>query len=601
MPTIEGGPGDDELFGGSDGETILGAGGSDTIHGGDGDDTIYGSAPDAPDAVLISFEDFEDGASGWSDNRTETGGSFGTFLGRFGGEGDTTGTGGAPVEKTFDLAEGFSAVVIEFDLYVIDSWDAFGQWHSNADGDVFRIRINGTEIAAEPFQHGHYGGGLDDPRSSTVTIDGVTYSVTFTPVETAQNMGFSGWSDEVWRVRIEVTDYTGDQLTLGFAATTNSGIEDESFGIDNLSVVSTNDPSVDVLQADGHDLLFGGAGNDTLFGGSGDDTLYGGSGDDTIVTGTGEDVIVLTRDAGSDVVTDFDMTLTDGRTTDQIDVSDLTNADGSPVTWRDVTVTTANPDGTGDAVLNFPNGERLTLQGVSAADVSGKEQLMAIGIPCFAAGTPILTPSGWRPVETLDKDEMVQTSQGPLRIIWTGHRSLGRQDLEGCPDWKPVHFPAGAIGNHAVLRLSPQHAVLMRDALGREVLVRATHLAEIGFGNARLASGVRSVRYHHILLARHAIVSAGGALVESFYPGPQAMAMLDWPARLAVVTAIVLNSGHGAAVDGRGLAQLYGPRVAPLAGRKGLARVCCPAGGGPGEAIRGSGAAPVATRIALPG
>jgi len=322
---------------------------------------------------------------------------------------------------------------------------------------------------------------------------------------------------------------------------------------------------------DGDDVLDGGTGNDILSGGRGNDTLIGGAGNDTITTGEGADVIVLRGGGGADRITDFNITRADGRAIDQINVSDLTNAQGGPIGWRDVIVTDTNGDGTGDAILTFANGESIVLEGVSVAEAQGRQNLISIGIPCFTTGTPILTPSGWQPVEALVAGDEVITTEGVQRIVWAGNRNLSETDLARHPEWKPVHFPAGAIGNTKALRLSPQHAVLMRDIFGAKVLVRAKHLAELGFAGARVAQGVRSICYYHVLLERHAILCAAGAPAESFYPGVLAMEMLDWPARMAVSAAIAAMQGLDPVLSASDLVRVYGDRAYPLVRRKALA------------------------------
>ena len=104
----------------------------------------------------------------------------------------------------------------------------------------------------------------------------------------------------------------------------------------------------------------GGAGADTITGGGGDDTL---SGDGGAFVGS-DDVFVLSDGFGNDTITDFDIgdSNFDGIFNDQLDVTGLTDALGNPVNAWDVTVT---DDGTGNALLTFPNGETLVLVGVA--------------------------------------------------------------------------------------------------------------------------------------------------------------------------------------------------------------------------------------------
>ncbi len=77
--------------------------------------------------------------------------------------------------------------------------------------------------------------------------------------------------------------------------------------------------------------IVGGGGNDSLSGGVGNDTLNGGTGADTLVGGVGADRFVL---AGSDVVSDFNSSLSDS-----IDASRLSSSD--TVTFTVVTGTLA--------------------------------------------------------------------------------------------------------------------------------------------------------------------------------------------------------------------------------------------------------------------
>lgn len=54
----------------------------------------------------------------------------------------------------------------------------------------------------------------------------------------------------------------------------------------------------------------------TLYGGDGSDTLAGGTGADRIDGGEGRDLFDFDQGSGSDVITDFDMTMIDDQTAD---------------------------------------------------------------------------------------------------------------------------------------------------------------------------------------------------------------------------------------------------------------------------------------------
>jgi Ca2+-binding RTX toxin-like protein len=72
-------------------------------------------------------------------------------------------------------------------------------------------------------------------------------------------------------------------------------------GIDIISVFAGND-TVDA--GDGNDVIWGGPGNDTIYGGPGEDYIYGGSGIDALVGGAGADWYYVSRDDGTETVTE---------------------------------------------------------------------------------------------------------------------------------------------------------------------------------------------------------------------------------------------------------------------------------------------------------
>ena len=259
-------------------------------------------------------------------------------------------------------------------------------------------------------------------------------------------------------------------------------------------------------------------------------TARGGEGDDLITGGTGDDVVVLTSGGGADTVTDFDIADTnlDGTFNDQLDVSGLTGGTGpgGAVTFNDVVVT---DDGSGNALLSFPGGESVLLQGVAPSSISSWSQLMSAGIPCFAIGTLIRTVDGEVPVEDLKVGDLVVTrDNGPRPLLWSAFRRLGAAELDRAPWLKPVHMPAGAFGNSRPLVVSPQHGVLLSHD-GEEILVRAKHLAGLAGGAARVMAGCRRVSYCHLLFERHEVIYSDGMPSESFFPGPGALGGLTAP------------------------------------------------------------------------
>ncbi len=126
------------------------------------------------------------------------------------------------------------------------------------------------------------------------------------------------------------------------------------------------DQGKDTLYGDGGgDVLGGGKGNDTLYGGDGDDMLDGGSDKDTLSGGAGSDVFVVKPGMDRDVVTDFTALSAGGSDADKIDVSALGISDFDSLNMAD--------NGTGDTVLDFGNGDELTLVGINPGSLGADD------------------------------------------------------------------------------------------------------------------------------------------------------------------------------------------------------------------------------------
>ncbi|AMK10994.1 VCBS domain-containing protein [Pseudodesulfovibrio indicus] len=187
---------------------------------------------DAPVITNVSapVEDFEDGASGWTDNTvTETSGAFTDFLGRF-GKGDAT-------EKTFEVAEGADKATIEFDVYEIDSWTLSN--NTSWGYDVLTFTVNGNNVDIPLERSLRDDSTIDNTdRSGTITVDGTVIHWTFSAVtDGTQNLGFAGYEDQIHHVTITVEN-PGDTITLGLGSNLNEPLNNESFGIDNVAVNS---------------------------------------------------------------------------------------------------------------------------------------------------------------------------------------------------------------------------------------------------------------------------------------------------------------------------------------------------------------------------
>ncbi|ESW59590.1 MAG: type I secretion protein, partial [Rhodobacter sp. CACIA14H1] len=490
---------------GAGNDTVYGGGGADTILAGDGDDFVMAGGGN-------------DSVAGGAGNDELYGGAGSDVVD--GGDGDDVLSGDDAGPAGSDTLYGGAGN----DVLVADgmSDSLYG-----GDGDDY---LFGGYL-------GQAGGDLLDGGSGN---DTTSYAFSNAAVSIDLGAGTAGGGDA-----------TGDTLV------SIEGVVGSDYN-DTLRGGAANETLYGEL---GDDILDGGAGNDLLEGGADDDTLTGGSGNDTLTGGAGADRFVLQDGGGTDTITDFDLTRVNGFAVDRLDVSGLTDAGGGPLYWGDVAVSDTVGDGSGNAVLTFPNGQTIILFGVSPNAVTGRANMQAIGIPCFASGTPIRTPRGWRPVETLRAGDLVCTHDGGVKpVIWAGTRAITREEMEAQPNLLPVKLREGTFGNMREVRVSGQHAILMRLE-GEEVLVRAIHLARNGLRGVRVAQGTRQVVYHHILLPEHAVLDAGGLLSESFYPGPTGLEMLAHGQRVEVAallaTGYVAKPGHQAQT----LAEIYGPTV----------------------------------------
>lgn len=182
---------------------------------------------------------------------------------------------------------------------------------------------------------------------------------------------------------------------------------------------------------------------------------------------------------------------------------------------------TLNPDGTftvvGDGQTEVQNFTYTVSDGLGHTDTA----IVTINsIPCFVAGTRILTPSGEVAVEELQPGDLVLThDDGPQPLRW-----IGRRRVAATGAFAPIRIRAGTFGAHRTLKVSPQHRILLRDSLAEllfgetEVLVAAKDL--VNDRSVTVCEG-GSVAYVHLLFDRHQVVWSEGLASESYLPGPQ--------------------------------------------------------------------------------
>lgn len=160
------------------------------------------------------------------------------------------------------------------------------------------------------------------------------------------------------------------------------------------------------------------------------------------------------------------------------------------------------------------------------SDGSNSDTGFVHAVPCFVAGTMISTKRGAVSVEMLQPGDLVATKDhgyAPLR--WIGQRTVEAQGALA-----PILFHENALGEHPPLAVSPQHRILVRDAMAElmfadpEVLVSARNLVN-GSSIQRVEGGL--VTYVHLLFDRHEILFSNGVATESFLPGPAIGTMFE--------------------------------------------------------------------------
>ena len=515
------------------------------------------------DALRYEIEEPDGGVLFNGDDANDEVGDGDQYAKKYDAQGNLLTEGEVYLEESWTLTDGEGNTVT---LYKVESGGIHSGWVADGPitpGKAYAYSGPNDVTASNAPRYDSMVAPTDDPDDAN-SYDGGAYADDFRGGANDDTLSGDDGNDTIEGQdgNDSISGGTGNDFLGGGIGddTIHGGVGDDTIygdqGFDSLSGGDGNDW---ISGGEGDDTLSGGAGNDSLDGGAGNDRLDGGTGDNTLTGGTGVDTFVQSQD-GTSVVTDFDIgdDDADGQYNDQLDVSALRTLDGNPVRVHDVVV---SDDGNGNAVLTFPEGETITLQGVSPAQMSTGQQLNAAGIPCFTAGTLVDTAKGPLPVEDVRPGDLVQTRDNGLRPVrWVGRRDIGARALAARPDLCPIHIAAGTFGNLRDVRVSPQHALALgyRGQNGQCVLTRAGHLARLQGGQVRVARGVSTVSYVHLLLESHDLIMTEGMASESLYPGPWGLMSLG-PAAMLELMQLMPALGAGP-VD-----TIYGPTVHPVA------------------------------------
>ena len=184
------------------------------------------------------------------------------------------------------------------------------------------------------------------------------------------------------------------------------------------------------------------------------------------------------------------------------------------------------------------------------------------GIGGITSGALVLTPEGPQPIEALMPGDRVLTrDHGAQPVLWCGQTRFSGAELALHPQLRPFRlrlrgasrpaFVGGGDGPADTTRprellLAPDHRLVVPALPGLDAVAhRATEMRDAAPGTEALARIVdledgrlirrdvtlRSVVYHHLLLARHEILTVNGLMMESFHPDLADPVALRWHAR----------------------------------------------------------------------
>ena len=154
------------------------------------------------------------------------------------------------------------------------------------------------------------------------------------------------------------------------------------------------------------------------------------------------------------------------------------------------------------------------------------------GLSGFGPGVIIETAEGPQPVEWLRAGDLLLTrDNGYKPLIWVGRSALPKGQ-------RPVRIYAGALGKRTPehdLIVSPHHHMLLKSTqielhfAHAEALVPAADIvteAEADFTPPRPEYALC-----HLLMENHEVLLAEGVWLESLWPDPAILSLLDRPAQ----------------------------------------------------------------------
>jgi hypothetical protein len=172
------------------------------------------------------FNDFESPVGPeWSNTSTDTT-PIGarTFLGQFGND---------TVNLTLNGLPAHSGVALSFDLFIINSWDGSAPWAPpDAYGpDIWTLSVNGIP---KPLLYTTFRnmGDYSQAYPGTYPTDNYPYR---TGAAENDTLGYTWYGDSVYKLSFAF-DHSDSSLVINFSASGLQGLDDESWGLDKVSV-----------------------------------------------------------------------------------------------------------------------------------------------------------------------------------------------------------------------------------------------------------------------------------------------------------------------------------------------------------------------------
>jgi hypothetical protein len=204
----------------------------------------------------------------------------------------------------------------------------------------------------------------------------------------------------------------------------------------------------------------------------------------------------------------FDVTDTgDGTVDGETAVTDIVRISTAPGDDYTLVGFTSN----GDPVLSSPGNFFVAS---NDPNLTGNIGFTTAGGPyvyCFAQGTGIDTPTGERPIETLQDGDVILSASGrAIRVRWLGRQTLSRRFARERAQM--VCIPTGALGNHADLLVTGDHGMVLDG-----YVVNASALVGLsGIDWVPLSETPEQFTVYHVETENHDVILANGAPSETF-------------------------------------------------------------------------------------